>query len=54
MTADVALAEIEWLDMRRMVEVVISEGNDALISTELLVDCTRDRLCCELSDHLDE
>ena len=40
MAADVALAEIEWLNMKRTVEVVNSEGNDALIGTELLADCT--------------
>ena len=35
MTADVALGEIEWLDQRRAVEVIISETNDALIGTEM-------------------
>lgn len=35
MSADVALGEIEWLGERRNVEVIISEGNDALIGTEL-------------------
>ena len=36
MTADVALGEIEWLGERRTVEVILSEGDDALIGTEML------------------
>jgi clan AA aspartic protease len=36
MTADVALGEIEWLGERRSVEVIMSEGNDALVGTEML------------------
>jgi clan AA aspartic protease len=36
MTADVALGEIEWLGERRSVEVIMSEGNDALVGTEIL------------------
>jgi predicted aspartyl protease len=35
MTANVALGEIEWLGERLSVEVILSEGNDALIGTEL-------------------
>jgi clan AA aspartic protease len=35
MSADVALGEIEWLGERRSVEVILSEGNDALIGTEM-------------------
>lgn len=35
MSADVALAEIEWLGQRRIVEVILSESNDALIGTEM-------------------
>jgi len=35
MSADVALGEIEWLGKPRSVEVIMSEGNDALIGTEL-------------------
>ena len=35
MSADVALGEIEWLGQRRIVEVVLSEGNEALIGTEM-------------------
>jgi clan AA aspartic protease len=35
MGADVALGEIEWLGQRRTVEVILSEGDDALIGTEL-------------------
>jgi predicted aspartyl protease len=34
--AQVGLAEIEWLDRVRQIELIISEGNDALIGTELL------------------
>ena len=36
MTADVALGEIEWLGERRSVEVIMSEGNDARVGTEML------------------
>jgi clan AA aspartic protease len=39
-SADVALCEIEWLGKRRSVEVIISEGNDALIGTEMLEGAT--------------
>jgi len=35
MTADVALGEIEWLGERRSVEVIMSEGDDALVGTEM-------------------
>jgi predicted aspartyl protease len=35
MTADVALGEIEWLGQRRTVEVILSQGDDALIGTEM-------------------
>ena len=35
MSADVALGEIVWLGENRSVEVIMSEGNDALIGTEL-------------------
>lgn len=35
MVADVALGEIEWLGENRSVEVIVSEGNDALIGTKL-------------------
>jgi predicted aspartyl protease len=37
MIGQVALAKIEWLDEEREVEVVISDGYDALIGTELLI-----------------
>jgi hypothetical protein len=40
MTADVALAEIEWLDDGRRVEVILSEGNDALLGTEMCEGAT--------------
>lgn len=33
--ADVAELEIRWLDARRPVEVIISDGDDSLIGTEL-------------------
>ena len=36
----VALAHIEWLDEEREVEVVVSDGYDALIGTELLTGTT--------------
>ncbi len=36
----VALAVIEWLGETREVEIVISEGYDALIGTELLANTT--------------
>lgn len=38
MSADVALAEIEWLGQNRFVEVILSEGDDALIGTEMFED----------------
>jgi clan AA aspartic protease len=34
--ARVGLASIQWLDQVRQIEIVISDGNDALIGTELL------------------
>ena len=37
MSAQVGLAQIEWLSETRKIEVIIGEGNDALIGTELLV-----------------
>ena len=40
MTADVALAEIEWLGQRRAVEVILSEGKDALLGTEIFEGAT--------------
>ena len=36
----IALAYIEWLDEEREVEVVVSDGYDALIGTELLARTT--------------
>lgn len=36
MNADVALGEIECLGQRRTIEVILSQGNDALIGTEML------------------
>ena len=37
MSADVGLTDIDWLGSLRQVEVIISEGEDALIGTELLI-----------------
>ena len=34
--ADIAELEVEWLDERRTVEVIISEGEDALVGTGML------------------
>ncbi len=36
MFARVGLASIQWLDEVRQIEIVVSDGNDALIGTELL------------------
>jgi len=35
MSANVALEKIEWLGQHRTVEVILSEGEDALIGTEM-------------------
>jgi predicted aspartyl protease len=40
MSAEVGLTEIEWLGRLRQVEVIISEGDDSLVGTELLVNTT--------------
>ena len=40
MSAEVGLIEIDWLGSLRQVEVIISEGNDALVGTELLIATT--------------
>jgi clan AA aspartic protease len=40
MSADIGLTEIKWLGELREVEVIISEGDDALIGTELLIATT--------------
>ena len=37
MSANVAFGEIEWLGQRRTVEVILSEGDGALIGTEMFV-----------------
>ena len=34
--ADIAELEIEWLDQRRVVEVIISDGDDSLLGTGIL------------------
>lgn len=38
--AQVGLANIEWLDEVRQIEIIVSDGNDALIGTELLSGTT--------------
>ena len=35
-TANLALAQIDWLGQKRPLRIVISEGSDALIGTEML------------------
>lgn len=33
-----ALAEVEWLGARRVFEVIVGEGKDALLGTEMFDD----------------
>jgi hypothetical protein len=40
MSAEIGLADIDWLGQLRKVEVIVSEANDALIGTELLIGST--------------
>lgn len=40
LVAPVAYANIEWLDEEREVEIIVSDGYDALIGTELLEETT--------------
>jgi clan AA aspartic protease len=40
MSAEVGLTDIDWLGRLRQVEVIVSEGDDALIGTELLIATT--------------
>lgn len=40
MVAPVGLLAIEWLDELREIEMIVGEGNDALIGTELLTGTT--------------
>jgi clan AA aspartic protease len=40
MSAEVGLSEIEWLGRLQQVEVIVSESEDALIGTELLIAST--------------
>lgn len=40
MSAEIGLTDIEWLGELRKVEVIVSEGDDALIGTELLIATT--------------
>jgi clan AA aspartic protease len=36
MEADIVLVEVEWLGIKRLIRAIVSEGDDALIGTELL------------------
>jgi clan AA aspartic protease len=47
-SADVALAEVEWLGARRVFEVIVGEGEDSLLGTEMLVDA---RLTIDYVEH---
>jgi clan AA aspartic protease len=49
MSADVALGEIEWFGQRRTVEVILSEGEDALIGTEMFEGA---KLIVDYANHL--
>ena len=40
MSAEIGLGDIEWLGESREVEVIVSEAEDALIGTELLLSAT--------------
>jgi len=40
MSAEVGLTDIDWLGRLRQVEVIVSEGDDALIGTEFLIATT--------------
>ncbi len=40
MSAEVGLTDIDWLGRLRLVEVIVSAGDDALIGTELLIATT--------------
>jgi predicted aspartyl protease len=40
MSAEVGLIEINWLGELRQVEVIVSEGDDSLVGTELLLATT--------------
>jgi clan AA aspartic protease len=40
MSAEIGLGDIEWLGEAREVEVIVSEAEDALIGTELLIAAT--------------
>jgi clan AA aspartic protease len=40
MSAKIGLTDIQWLGELREVEVIVSEGDDALIGTELLIATT--------------
>lgn len=40
MSAPVGLANIEWLNEAREIEVILGKGNDVLIGTELLAGIT--------------
>lgn len=34
--ADIALAEVDWLGVRRVFEVIVGDGEDSLLGTEML------------------
>lgn len=40
MSAEIGITNIKWLGELREVEVIVSEGDDALIGTELLIGTT--------------
>jgi hypothetical protein len=40
MSAEVGLTDLDWLGRLRQVEVIVSESEDALIGTELLIAST--------------
>lgn len=40
MSAEVGLADIDWLGQLRQIEVIVSESDDALVGTELLAATT--------------
>jgi clan AA aspartic protease len=60
MSARVGLAEMNWLGELRQVEVIVSEGDDALIGTELLIatiltiDYASSRLTISTRENIEE
>jgi clan AA aspartic protease len=47
-STDMALAEVEWLGARRIFEVIVGEGEDSLLGTEMLVGA---RLTIDYIEH---